>query len=88
MRVTTTRRSSLACIAAVTSGALLATVAPTAMAVDSADTPAAGRVAADRSAWPALTVEQRKFIEDGMGTEARAEISKAMSEQPAGASGS
>ncbi|MET9835615.1 hypothetical protein ABZ078_41490 [Streptomyces sp. NPDC006385] len=78
------RRISLAGIAAVTSTALLATVAPAAMAADSTRTEAVGLAAASESTAPALTAEQRKFIEDEMGAEALSEISKAMSQQSAG----
>ncbi|WP_432194454.1 hypothetical protein [Streptomyces sp. bgisy027] len=81
------RRISLAGIAAVTSTALLATAASTAVAADSTRTEAVALAAASESTAPALTAEQRKFIEDGMGTDALAEISKAMSEQSAAATG-
>lgn len=88
MRTTATFRISMACLAAVTSGALLTTMGPTAMAAGlNANILSAGRAAADAPGLPALTAEQRKFIEDGMGAEALAEISKAMSEQSAGAAG-
>lgn len=79
MRKTTTRRVSLAGIAAVTSAALLATVAPSATAAD--DSRATARTAAASSATqaPELSSEQRQFIEQEMGPEALAEIEKAMS---------
>ncbi|WP_433545927.1 hypothetical protein ACQPZG_12795 [Streptomyces sp. CA-294286] len=85
MRKTTTRRISLAGIAAVTSAAMLVTVAPNAMAADHAtrgDTSTAA-VASDVQT-PALTAEQRRFIENGMGPEALAEIQKGMSQNPSG----
>lgn len=87
MRTTVMRRISLAGIAAVTSAALLATAAPAAMAADGTRTEAVGLAATSESTAPALTAEQRKFIEDEMGAEALAEISKAMSQEAAGATG-
>ncbi|MGY3202748.1 putative membrane protein [Streptomyces sp. TE5632] len=80
----TTRRISLAGIAAVTSAALLATVAPNAMAADSTRGEATAVAVAAESQAPALTPEQRQFIEDEMGPEALAEIQKAMSQNPSG----
>ncbi|MEU2746922.1 hypothetical protein ABZ613_11600 [Streptomyces collinus] len=79
MRKTTTRRVSLAGIAAVTSAALLTTAAPSATAAD--DTRGTARAAAASAATqsPELTAEQRQFIEQEMGPEALAEIEKAMS---------
>ncbi|WP_101392030.1 hypothetical protein [Streptomyces sp. TLI_146] len=76
----TKSRLLLACLAGMTSGALLAT---SAHAVGAAGPPEPRRAAASE-ATPPLTTEQRQFIEDGMGSEALAEITKAMSEQPAG----
>jgi hypothetical protein len=79
MRKTTTRRVSLAGIAAVTSAALLATAAPSATAAD--DSRGTARTVTARAATqaPELTAEQRQFIEQEMGPEALAEIEKAMS---------
>ncbi|MGW0732642.1 hypothetical protein [Streptomyces sp. NPDC002851] len=84
MRKTTTRRISLAGIAAVTSAALLATVAPNAMAADNTRGKTAAVTAGAESQAPALTPEQRQFIEDEMGPEALAEIEKGMSQNPSG----
>ncbi|GHH40472.1 hypothetical protein [Streptomyces candidus] len=85
MRKTTTRRIALSGIAAVTSAAMLATVAPNAMAADrtTRGNTTTAAVAADAQT-PAITAEQRRFIEDGMGPEALAEIEKGMSQNPSG----
>jgi hypothetical protein len=77
MRKTIMRRISLAGIATVTSGALLVAVAPTASAADTARG-TTGAVSADATKAPALTQEQREFIEKEMGPEALAEIEKGM----------
>ncbi|PNG22739.1 hypothetical protein [Streptomyces cahuitamycinicus] len=79
MRKTTTRRVSLAGIAAVTSAALLATAAPSATAADDSRGTARTVAASSATQAPELTAEQRQFIEQEMGPEALAEIEKAMS---------
>ncbi|MFI7014468.1 hypothetical protein [Streptomyces sp. NPDC050164] len=79
MRKTTTRRVSLAGIAAVTSAALLATAAPSATAADDSRGTARAVAASAATQSPELTAEQRQFIEQEMGPEALAEIEKAMS---------
>ncbi|MBX9361429.1 hypothetical protein [Streptomyces sp. WAC04114] len=79
MRKTTTRRVSLAGIAAVTSAALLATAAPSATAADDSRGTARVVTASATTQSPELTSEQRQFIEQEMGPEALAEIEKAMS---------
>jgi hypothetical protein len=79
MRKTTTRRVSLAGIAAVTSAALLATAAPGATAADDSRGTARAMTATAATQSPELTAEQRQFIEQEMGPEALAEIEKAMS---------
>ncbi|MEU9574004.1 hypothetical protein AB0D62_29910 [Streptomyces massasporeus] len=79
MRKTTTRRVSLAGIAAVTSAALLATAAPSATAADDSRGTARVVTASAATQSPELTAEQRQFIEQEMGPEALAEIEKAMS---------
>lgn len=76
------RRASLVGVAALTAGALFAGAAP-ALAAHAAETRAARTVAAAEA--PELTAEQRRFIEDGMGPEAMAELTRAMNE--AGADG-
>ncbi|MBD0840459.1 hypothetical protein [Streptomyces sp. TRM68416] len=78
MRTTVLRRISLAGIAAVTSSALLAAAAPAATAADSTRADVARQAATAEAPAPALTAEQRKFIEQEMGAEALAEITKAM----------
>ncbi|MEU9673400.1 MULTISPECIES: hypothetical protein [Streptomyces] len=82
MRKNSTRRIALSTVAVLTSGALLAAVAPTAMAADRAQERAAAVAAAEQV--PPLTAEQRQFIEDGMGPEAMAELEKAMSQGSSG----
>lgn len=79
MRKTTTRRVSLAGIAAVTSAALLATAAPSATAADDSRGTARAATAPAATQTPELTEEQRQFIEQEMGPEALTEIEKAMS---------
>ncbi|MFJ5996940.1 hypothetical protein [Streptomyces sp. NPDC092370] len=79
MRKTTTRRVSLAGIAAVTSAALLATAAPSATAADDGRGRAHSVAASAATQSPELTAEQRQFIGQEMGPEALAEIEKAMS---------
>jgi len=79
MRKTTTRRVSLAGIAAVTSAALLATAAPSATAADDNRGTARTVTASAATQSPELTAEQLQFIEQEMGPEALAEIEKAMS---------
>ncbi|MFD4721810.1 hypothetical protein ACFWOY_20980 [Streptomyces sp. NPDC058423] len=78
MRKTAMRRISLAGIADVTIGALLVAVAPTATAADAARGTANAVSAGAESKAPALTQEQREFIEKEMGPEALAEIEKGM----------
>ena len=80
MRKTTTRRVSLAGIAAVTSAALLATAAPSATAADDGRERTRSVTASAATHAPELTAEQRQFIEQEMGPEALAEIEKAMSQ--------
>ncbi|MET8726805.1 hypothetical protein ABZV81_06375 [Streptomyces parvus] len=82
MRKNSTRRIALSTVAVLTSGALLAAVAPTAMAADRTQERAAAVAAAEEV--PPLTAEQRQFIEDGMGPEAMAELEKAMSQGSSG----
>ncbi|WP_432005163.1 hypothetical protein [Streptomyces parvus] len=82
MRKNSTRRIALSTVAVLTSGALLAAVAPTTMAADRTQERAAAVAAAEEV--PPLTAEQRQFIEDGMGPEAMAELEKAMSQGSSG----
>ncbi|MCF3121018.1 MULTISPECIES: hypothetical protein [Streptomyces] len=71
-----TRRASLVGVAALTAGALFAGASP-ALASHAAETRAASASATQE--MPELTAEQLRFIEDGMGPEAMAELNKAMS---------
>ncbi len=82
MLKTSTRRMTLSGIAVLTSGALLATVAPVAMAADRTQERTVAVDAAEQA--PPLTAEQRRFIETGMGPEAMAELEKAMSQGSSG----
>lgn len=81
MRNTTTRRMSLAAVATLTSAALLAVAAPGAVAAERARG-AVGTTAGAESRTPALTPEQRRYIEKEMGPEAIAEMQKAMAQKP------
>ncbi|WP_241844752.1 hypothetical protein [Streptomyces silvensis] len=78
------RRASLVGVAALTASALFAGAAP-ALAAHAAESRAAKSVASAAEEMPELTAEQRRFIEDGMGPEAMAELTRAMNE--AGADG-
>ncbi|MFJ2770906.1 hypothetical protein [Streptomyces sp. NPDC087300] len=71
------RRASLVGVAALTAGALFAGAAP-ALAAHAAETRAASVSATQE--MPELTAEQLRFIEDGMGPEAMAELNRAISQ--------
>ncbi|MGW2231428.1 hypothetical protein [Streptomyces formicae] len=71
------RRASLVGVAALTAGALFAGAAP-ALASHAAETRAASVSATEQA--PELTAEQLRFIEDGMGPEAMAELNRAISQ--------
>ncbi|ATL32949.1 hypothetical protein [Streptomyces formicae] len=71
------RRASLVGVAALTAGALFAGAAP-ALASHAAETRAASVSATEQT--PELTAEQLRFIEDGMGPEAMAELNRAISQ--------
>ncbi|MEU7576374.1 hypothetical protein AB0B50_02040 [Streptomyces sp. NPDC041068] len=72
------RRASLVGVAALTAGALFAGAAP-ALAAHAAETRAASASASATEEIPEITAEQLRFIEDGMGPEAMAELNNAMS---------
>ncbi|QEU96758.1 hypothetical protein CP970_42670 [Streptomyces kanamyceticus] len=71
------RRASLVGVAALTAGALFAGAAP-ALASHAAETRAASGSATEE--MPELSAEQLRFIEDGMGPEAMAELNRAISQ--------